>query len=276
MTINLADRWFSGSDVPGGNAWPNRGRKLAATRVIAAVALAVVLSPMARAGLINVQFGCTAGVACADAGTSSTLQTGSAVIGNPGDVWNLVSGDSGLGTTGSGVPLVDAIGAATSATVSWTSLFEYVTPAPGGFGSTPQANLMDSYLVNKTGTDSIAIAGLIPGADYSLYVITQGDLYSGGRVSQFSVNGGPTVTTAPADYTASTYVSGQNYERFDTSADLSGTIAIVYASANGEADINGFQLFTTATAAPEPGGISLAIGGLMLCLVGRWRRRSPR
>jgi hypothetical protein len=261
--------------------WPVRGGhligmgKMTAAPLLAAAALAVVLSPAASAGLINVQFGCTAGASCVGSGVSSTVQTGAAVIGNAGDVWNLVSGDSGLGTTGTNVPLVDATGTATSATVSWTSLLAYITPAVDGFDSTPQANLMDGYIVNKTGGDSITIAGLIPGADYSLYVITQSDQYSGGRSSAFSVNGGPTVFTAPTNPTLGTFVNGQNYESFDTLADLSGTITILYSNNGDEADVNGFQLFTTADAAPEPGGIGLAIGGLS-CMVGLWRRRTAR
>jgi hypothetical protein len=277
MTVKLADWWFNTSDVPSKDSWPSRGRRMAAARVIAAVALALGISPMASAGLINVQFGCTAGVSCVGAGASSTLQTGAAVIGSPGDVWNLVSGDAGLGTTGSNVPLVDATGAATSATVSWTSLLAYVTPAVDGFDSTPQANLMDGYIVNKDGTDSITISGLIAGADYSLYVISQSDVNARGRSSVFTVNGGPTLITAPTDPAASTYISGQNYGFFDTSADLSGTITILYSTNHAEADVNGFQLFTNADAAPvpEPGGIGLAIGGLA-GLVGFWRRRTSR
>jgi uncharacterized protein (TIGR03382 family) len=170
--------------------------------------------------------------------------------------------------------LVDATGAATSATVSWTSLVAYITPDVDGFDSTPQANLMDGYLVNKTGTDSITIAGLTPGADYSLYVFTQSDKYSGGRSAAFSVNGGPTVYMVPTDPTANTFIDGQNYGSFSTSADLSGGITILYSNNNEEADVNGFQLFT-GTATPEPGGITFAIGGLA-CLVGLWRRRSTR
>jgi hypothetical protein len=136
---------------------------------------------------------------------------------------------------------------------------------------------MDGYIVNKSGTDSITIAGLIPGANCSLYVITQSDVNAGGRRSGFSVNGGPITITAGTDPNASTFINGQNYEFFNTSADASGIVSIVYFSGQDEADINGFQLFTTDTAAatPEPGGISLAIGGLM-CLAGRWRRRTPR
>jgi hypothetical protein len=227
--------------------------------------------PMLRGGvLIDVQFGCTAGAACNGANASSAQQTGAALIGNPGDVWNLVSGNGGLGTTGSNVPLVDSTGVLTSATVSWTSLLDWVV-IPGeesGFGSTPDANLMSAYIVSK-GYDTITIDGLTPNAHYALYVIMQAGVFSTGRQAAVSVNGGPPVVAAPMDQNASTFISGQNYEAFDTSADGLGKVTILYSSHTGEADINGFQL----SQSPEPSGLYLGIAGLAAVITLRRRVR---
>ncbi len=196
--------------------------------------------------LVNVQFGCTAASSCFSFSTSaSTLpQAGPAVIGGAGDLWNLVSGTGGLGTAGSNFPLTDRAGNPTPITVTWSSdLLFTVGSNPGAFGSTPLANLFSAYLVNLSTTPlAITIAGLVPNAPYSLYMITQGDGGAPGRSSQFAVNGGAPVTTSPgADI--NTFINGQNYVLLNVTADSSGVLNIAYASGSGEADVEGFQLF---------------------------------
>ncbi len=235
----------------------------------ALLAFALSASPDAKASLISVQFGCTAGSSCAGAGFSSAQQTGAAVIGSPGDVWNLVSGNGGLGTTGSNVPLLDATGALTGVTVSWNSALAWVVQ-PGdesGFGSGPDAALMSAYLVDVS-SNAITISGLAPTANYALYMYTQVPVFGSGRQASFSVNGGSPVIAAPGDQNASTFINGQNYEVFNTAADSLGNITIDYSAYNGEADVNGFQLSDT----PEPGELGMAAGAIAL-LIG-WRRRN--
>jgi hypothetical protein len=200
--------------------------------------------------LINVQFGCTAGSNCFgySGNASSVAQTGAAVIGNAGDTWNLVSGTGGLGTTGSNVALVDSTGTASPVTVSWISdTFYYSGNNPGGFGGTPLINLMNGYLVNHNATpETITIAGLVPNAPYSLYMITQGDAGAPGRQTQFSVNSGAPLTTSPGA-NSNLFITGQNYVVLNATADASGVLTVSYAAASGEADVNGFQLVASSS-----------------------------
>ena len=219
--------------------------------------------------LIDVQFGCTAGSQCAGSnGNASTLQqSGPAVLGNAGDVWNLVSGVGGLGTTGSNVPLTDTTGTPSPVTVSWTSdLLSTVGTSPGNFGSTQYRNLMSAYLVNRVGQParSITISGLIPGANYDLYMITQGDANAGSRRTSFAVNGGTVVsTTAGADI--GSYVNGQNYVRLSTTANSSGVLNVVWQVVSGEANVNGFQL--AGNFACSVSGSTVTLSGIGPCTI---------
>jgi hypothetical protein len=238
--------------------------------IFAALTLAAAFASNAKASLINVQFGCTAGSACAGANASSALQTGAAVIGTAGDVWNLVSGVGGLGTTGSNVPLLDSTGAATSVQISWNSLLDWVV-IPGeesGFASTSDEALMSAYLVS-TSLNIITITGLDPGFTYDLYMISQVPVFGDGRQAGFTINAGPIVLTAPAVSSASTFIEGQNYEHFVAQADTLGDVTIDFFAQTGEADVNGFQLQTT----PEPGTFGLGIGAILIG-IGFRRRRS--
>ena len=213
--------------------------------------------------LVDVQFGCTAGASCfSPSGTSASSlpQVGAGVIGSAGDVWNLVSGTGGLGTTGSNVALTDASGNTSPVTLSWNSdLLSTVGSNPGAFGATPLANLFSGYLVNHNATpETITIAGLVPNASYALYLITQGDTGAAGRSTQFVVNGGSPVITA-AGANIGTFVGGQNYELLNVAADGAGVLSIAYSAAAGEADIEGFQLVS--------GGFACTVSGATVTLV---------
>ena len=104
------------------------------------------------------------------------------------------------------------------------------------------------YLVNHNSTpEFITIAGTAPNAPYSLYMITQGDAGALGRATQFVVNGGAPVITAPGANTG-VFVTGQNYELINVAADNTGTLSIAFSAASSEADVEGFQLFAGSTA----------------------------
>ena len=96
---------------------------------------------------------------------------------------------------------------------------------------------------------------------------TQADTDALGRALTVTVNG-LTQTTTPTDYTASTFIKGQNYLEFNATTDNSGALLISYMSAPGtahkeEADINGIQLASAPT--PEPSTLVLmGIGGLLV------------
>jgi len=230
-----------------------------------AIAFTGLASPSYAGTLVDVQFGCTAGAACqinGNASNTNTLaQTGPAVIGSAGDLWNLVSGVGGLGATGTDVSLLDSNGLATTDTVSWTAAAEFTRGLPQdpvAFDSTPYENLMSGYLVDG-GTGSITIAGLVAGESYDLYLYTQGDVNATGRQTTFTVNGGTPFTTAPGSASTDTFISGQNFVLFDVAADGGGDMSVAFTNFAGEADVNGFQL----AAVPEPSAVILVLTGLL-------------
>lgn len=239
---------------------------------IALLTTLLPLSPAALAGMINAQFGCTAGTSCHGASHSSVQMTGAAVVGSAGDQWNLLSGATGIGVPGSNVALLDTGGSATGVSLSWTG-FEVYVPTNGqigAFGSTAFAPLMNSYLVAKPSSPaSMTILGLAANSEYALYIVTQGDRNANNRTTTFSVNGGSPFTTAPTNANANTFISGQNYKLFDVFADANGIIQVSMTSTN-EGTINGFQL---VGAVPEPGTVFLCLGGGALLLLGRLRRK---
>ena len=174
---------------------------------------------------------CLGGVAQADFvvdvqfGTAQTApQVGPAMIGAAGDQWNLLTARSG--TT---VPLNNTSGGASGITLTWTSGTSGGTYSPphgfdpereNVFRVTAYRNLMDGYLYNPSGSANISFSGLTPFAAYGLYIYTEGDYSSTGRMLSVIVNSGLPTSTIAADSTASTFILGQNY------LNLSGVTAL--------------------------------------------------
>jgi hypothetical protein len=205
--------------------------------------------------LIDVQF---SGIFsyCTTCAQTNPPQSGAAVVGKAGDIWN------DFATTAvSGAPLVDTSGAATGVTLGFSSFGAYTAdPSYDPFTGSPDANLVQGYLYSG-GTISMTLSGLTPNQSYALYVYTQGDNNSPGRSISISANGGPAQTATQSN--AHSFYPDNNYVLEFVSADGSGSIAIRGVTLAGEGDINGLQLKaepwlgtwvgTTATCGWQPG-----------------------
>ena len=210
--------------------------------------------------------------------TDGPPQTGAAVIGSSGDIWNSTSNASGgtlalnnVGGTASGVSLTWSGGSAVSS--------EYQVTGNGFYG-TSYRNLMTAHIAVLGSTAStLALTGLNSALTYNVYLYTQPNAwYSGdaaGRKITFSTSGLTTslpVTTLGSDPTLSVFTLGTNYVEFvNVAPDASGNLTINYQGLgpSGEADLNGFQIQSV----PEPGTwMLLALTGTFFMVTRRRRR----
>jgi hypothetical protein len=158
--------------------------------------------------------------------------------------WNNASGDS----SGTPLPLVNDAGAATAATITWTSAGVWQTPVVDQAGN---RRMMQGYLdTTSTSTTTIAVSGLAQG-NYDVYVYADGDNRGYARTAAYTISGpGITATTIrltdAANATFSTAFtqaasSNGNYVKFKISATgftltatpVSGTNATLRAPVNG-------------------------------------------
>lgn len=198
--------------------------------------------------------------ATASASTSTTLvdvqfagqnaQSGAAVIGGTGDVWNLI-GQASPGTF-QGEQLGTTALVTTTDQASNYSLFYYSPHAYTAnlnyfaFAGQPDANLMQGYLYTFSYI-YLKVSGLSAYQPYSLYLYTQGDDNTAGRVNNLIVNG---VTGTTVNSNANSFIHNDNYTIFSGSASAAGGVAIIDYVTTTEADVNGFQLYTSSV--PEP------------------------
>ena len=233
-------------------------RPLLASAALGAVAFAATPS---RASVIDVQFSGTFSFVCGyPCPYYSPQQSGAAVVGAAGDLWNEF-----IASSASSQVLTDVGGAATGVALSFAADGAY-TSAPGydAFQGTPWANLMQGYLVNNI---SMTLTGLTPGQAYDMYIYTQGDNNSAGRAIGLSATGGGSATTTQTN--ANTFILNDNYMLLTSVADGDGTIAIGQFFGAGETNVNGFQLVSSDV--PEPGTASV-LGMGLLALAGLTRR----
>jgi hypothetical protein len=176
--------------------------------------------------------------------------------------------------SGSISSLVDTSGISTGVSLTWSAsnewnenLYQPSSPNPyyndTAFHGTAYENLMASYLVFTSPPGSLEITGLSAGEEYGMYLYTQANQNTGGRVADFDVNGVDVSTTQVNADTLNTFVLGQNYTYADVLADANGDINVAITGSY-EGDVNGFQLVSLSSAsAPEP-----ATAGLMLLALG--------
>lgn len=226
--------------------------------------LGAALGPV-QAALINVDFSRPV--------NAGTVQSGAAVLGTAGDVWNNAGGSSGIG-----IALVDATGAASGATLSYAATQSFDAPCPAGsaFCGTSVELLMRDYLyVNSGVTGVVTLGGLSANSSYELVLYGAANL-NRERFTRFSANG--VSETAAYDGTTGTLVEGISYVDITTFADPTGTITISFTNAGGsdfagEGNLNGLQLRPLdATTVPEPSTLLLATGALALIAQRRRRR----
>lgn len=212
----------------------------------------------ARAEVIDVQFSGNFTIG-SRSGPYAPRQTGAALIGAPGDAWNYFTVSSATGQA-----LVDATGAATGASLTFTSNRAYTAQTSyDAFAGTPTQDLMLGYLVENI---SMTLSGFSPNEAYRMYVYTQGDDNSAGRLIQLSATGAGTQSSTQTN--ASTYILNNNYLLFQGHADALGDIQLTQLGSIGEGDLNGFQLVAPGPA-PGAGLLSLfALGGIAFRLRG--------
>ena len=239
----------------------------ALVRLIFVSALILPPSAPALAGVVDVQFAGDFSFHCPSGGNNcaTPTQTGSAVIGSSGGLWNSFSPVSAAGAT-----LVDVSGAASSMAISYSAANGYASGTyPSAFGTTQWANLMGGYLVAGGGNSiNVTLSGLAAGQSYGLYVYDQGDGNAAGRSLDVTANG---ATQSATQTGAGTFIQGNNYLYFAGVANPLGDIVISGVPiSNSEADINGLQIVTNAVPEPAP----LAILGIGLLGMAAIRRRN--
>jgi hypothetical protein len=181
--------------------------------------------------------------------------------------WNNLANASG-----SQANLIDDSGAATTASVDWTS---NNTWRSGGrnLGSGGHAQLMSGYLdyLDSTPTHTppvITVSGLdaaLGAPSYQVYVYVQGDS-SDSRSGEWSVNGTFLPLTDDQPFSAANeYVVGENYLLF---SGVTGDQIVVSSMASFRAPINGVEI----VGVPEPSSLLLLVlVGLIVGAAGRRR-----
>ena len=220
------------------------------------------ISGRASAAIIDVQF---------DPGNAGA-QSGAAVLGSAGDIWNNLTGG-----TGAAVVLNDVTGTATSVKLTWTENFGGLNAAgsPMDAGTT---NLMQGY-GGFNGT-TLAITGLTPSTNYQLALYGAGDQAAGDQGTKFTIpQTGPSVVGTTTETFAATGDrklsdgAGVAYTLLSASSDASGNMSINIAfnsSHFSTAPVNGLQIASAAV--PEPASLGL-LGMSAVTLIGRRRRR---
>jgi hypothetical protein len=237
--------------------------------VLFAVVVAVIFASQASATLVDVDFSPGAGPA----------QSGAAVLGSAGDLWNNLTAGSGTA-----VALTDVTGAATAVTLTYSSGFGG-SNAGGSVMDAGTSNLMQDYLAMNGLT--FTIGGLTPSSSYKIALYGAGDQNSlnggatGGQGTLFTIlqTPSPTVfgTTTEVNPAAPTTGDrklsdgpGVAYVLLTANSDATGALKVnvnYNSSSFSTAPVNGFQI---VEAVPEPASMCLlGIGGVAMFLVRR-------
>jgi hypothetical protein len=162
------------------------------------------------------------------------------------------SWNEATGPNGSGIPLVDEIGTAANASVTWTSssVFELpITDTPGNF------RMMKGYL-DTVGQNTVVTVTNLPqrAAGYDIYVYADGTNWGATRTGTYQISGAGIITTsitltdaAKTDFSG-TFLqannSSGNYVKFTITATGFTLTAIPGPASDGtkRAPVNGIQI----------------------------------
>jgi len=205
------------------------------------LSLNVVSLPSTMA--VNVQFwGTSRGSGFADA------QVGPAVIGNDGDLWNLVSNPNPVAgdtnpISGSLQGLADATDIGTSISLSYTgnTILNSGAGTPFSGSGSPAANLMEACLgADNTNTATVTLQGLQAGT-YDLYLYSSAGNTLQNEISTFTANSW--IATVGPNGSNNVMTLGTNYVHLTPTVTGSGVLNISFVGkVNGQASLNGLQL----------------------------------
>ncbi len=186
---------------------------------------------------------------------NAPVQSGAAVIGNGGDVWNAISNPTGsasvAGTArGTNLVLFDTVNVTTPITMDYIA--DYIFNGTAfGFGNpftavgSPYANLMSGYMGSVTtsgpDTNTIILRNLTPGI-YDIYFYVCGRSDGQGRVDVLFANDQSAVCGPNSN--SFTLTAGQNYVHLTPTVTTNGVLNISFygTTDNGQGLLNGFQL----------------------------------
>lgn len=219
--------------------------------------LTLVFLSAPTTNFINVQF--TGGWL---GGGYATTQTGAAVIGADGDVWNPIGNTTG-GTTpaglarGTNIALLDVVNVGTAVTMDYVGDYIFNGAAFGNSNpfidaGSPVAPLMTGYMGSVSqgsvpDTNTVTLRHLTPGS-YDVYLFANGRSDGQGRITVFSANG-QTAVCGPNNGN-NTLIAGANYVHLIPTVTTNGVLNLsaVGTTDNGQGLWNGIQLYGPVTA----------------------------
>ena len=189
-------------------------------------------SPFNGTGLINIDFG------------SDALQTGAAVLGTNGDLWNAAVGNISALVTSVGAP-------ATGIGLTFGGSGVY-TDSGGTAMDATTTPLMEDYAYGYTGATpkvSVSLTGLTVGSTFTLVVYAAGDnVGQGTSLTLSGASGGNSASTLNTSATSRQISQGNGvaYQTY-TGKVTNGTLTVTATELSGQSftAVNGLQLYLT-------------------------------